>query len=206
MLQSLLTVLGAAGLATAVVRTARKDPRALLPRAWELPLITLAVVLAVGGGLMVDTGWNATLVVVLTAFGVVLGAVDLRTKLLPNPLLLRFGASIALLLLVAAAVTGPGSALIGAVVGAAALFTVYLLLALISPAGMGMGDVKLAAILGMIGGWAGASAWVGTLLGGFVAGALAGGIVLLRRGSRSSTFPFGPGMLLAALASLLLSS
>ena len=93
----------------------------------------------------------------------------------------------------------------GAAAGAGALFAVYLLLALISPAGMGMGDVKLAAVLGLYGGWAGAAAWMGTLLGGFLLGGLAGVAVLAaRRGSRGSTFPFGPGMLAAAFASFVL--
>lgn len=70
---------------------------------------------------------------------------------------------------------------------------------------MGMGDVKLAAVLGLIGGWAGAAAWLGTLLGGFLLGGVAGvAVLLLRRGSRGSTFPFGPGMVLAAFASLVL--
>jgi leader peptidase (prepilin peptidase)/N-methyltransferase len=191
----------AAFLALAVFRLARKDPRDLLPLRWRWPLVLLAGVLAGGSSISTGEWWDAALIAVLVAFGVVLGAVDLRTKLLPNTLLLWFAAASGPLFVLGAAVSGSWPALLGAAAGGAVLFTVYFLLALISPAGMGMGDVKLAAVLGLFGGWAGYSAWIGTLLGGFLLGGLAGVVVLfLRKGSRGSTFPFGPGMLVAALA------
>lgn len=195
-----------AGLLCYVLFTlARRDERTVLAASWRLPLALAAGVLGGAGSAVVGSGWNVPLVVVLAAFGVLLGAVDARSKLLPNVLLLRFAACTAPLLVLAGAATGDWASLLGAVAGGAALFTLYFLLALISPGGMGMGDVKLSAILGLLGGWAGATAWLGTLLGGFLLGGLAGaGVLLLRRGSRGSTFPFGPGMLLAAFASFVL--
>src|SRR5215217_144690 len=160
----------------------------------------LAGILAGAGSVVTGLSWNLPLVVVLAAFGVLLGAIDARTKLLPNAILLRFLAIAVPLLLLAGVVTANWGGLLAAAAGGACLFIVYFLLALISPAGMGMGDVKLAAVLGLFGGWAGAAAWMGTLLGGFLLGGLAGlGVLLLRRGYRNSSFPFGPGMLLAAL-------
>lgn len=200
----------ACGMVTALITyavspLADRDPRTVLPPSWRLPLALLAGVLSCAGYAVTSEWWNWPVVAVLAVFGVLLGAIDARTKLLPNAVLLRFTAVTLPLLLLAAAASGHWIGLLGAATGAAGLFAVYFVLALISPAGMGMGDVKLAAVLGLIAGWAGAAAWMGTLLGGFLLGGLAGVAVLLaRRGSRGSTFPFGPGMLLAAFASLVL--
>lgn len=195
----------AAALGHALFPLAGRDARIDLPGSLRLPLALLAAVLAGGGAALVGPSWNLPLVAVLAAFGVLLGAIDARSKLLPNAVLLRFTAATAPLVVLAAVGSGRWSGLLGAVAGGAGLFTVYLVLALISPAGMGMGDVKLAAVLGVYGGWAGAAAWMGTLLGGFLLGGLAGiAVLLLRRGSRGSTFPFGPGMLLACFGSFVL--
>ncbi|MUK02854.1 prepilin peptidase [Vibrio cholerae] len=205
----MLVVLAAGSLAGVLghvlLVVAGRDARTVLPVSWRLPLALAAAVLAAAGSAAVGSVWDSPLVVVLAAFGVVLGAVDARSKLLPNALLLRFVALAAPLLVLAAAGTGNWAGLLGAAAGGASLFVVYFLLALISPGGMGMGDVKLSALLGLLGGWGGVSVWMGTLLGGFLLGGLAGiGVLLLRSGSRGSTFPFGPGMLLAAFASFVL--
>jgi leader peptidase (prepilin peptidase)/N-methyltransferase len=204
-LPALATAAVSTGLCYALFALAGRDPRTVLPGSWRVPLALLAGLLAGGGSAVGGMSWNLPLTAVLAAFGVLLGAIDARSKLLPNAVLLRFTAVTVPLLLLAAAITSDWNGLLGAAAGGACLFTVYFLLALISPAGMGMGDVKLAAVLGLFGGWAGAAAWMGTLLGGFLLGGLAGAAVLvLRRGSRASTFPFGPGMLLAAFASFVL--
>ncbi|TKV29501.1 prepilin peptidase [Arthrobacter sp. NamB2] len=205
MVLALLMAIVAAATTYALTPLAARNPRSVLPPAWRLPLALCAALLAGAGSVVTEQWWNVPLVGTLAAFGVLLGAVDGRSKLLPNVILVRFAAVTLPLVLLAGAASGHWIGLLGAVAGGAALFAVYFLLALLSPAGMGMGDVKLAAILGVFGGWAGAEAWMGTLLGGFLLGGLAGvGVLLLRRGSRGSTFPFGPGMLLAAFASFVL--
>lgn len=204
---ALTTAVLSAALAYALSALAGRDARTVLPQVSRLPLALLAGVLAGLGSAVTETWWSLPLVGVLAAFGVMLGAVDSWTRLLPNAMLVPFAAATIPLLVLAAAASGEWGGLLGAAAGGAGLFAVYFLLALISPAGMGMGDVKLAAVLGLFGGWAGYAAWMGTLLGGFLLGGLAGvAVLLLRRGSRNSTFPFGPGMLLAAFASFVLLS
>lgn len=206
-LAAVLAAVVAVLLAVLVFERAGRDPRTVLPPASRAPLAVLAGILAGCGSMLLDAWWETLLVAVFAAFAVVLGAVDARTKLLPNAVVLPFALVTLALLLVAALASGSWWSLLGAVAGGAALFTVYFLLALISPAGMGMGDVKLAAVLGLYGGWAGATAWTFTLVGGFLLGGLAGvAVLLLRRGDRGSTFPFGPGMLLAAFAAFVLLS
>ena len=80
---------------------------------------------------------------------VVLSFIDLEHKLLPNRIV--FPSLIAgVVLLGVAAAFGPGiNAWVRALAGAAIAFVTFLALAIISPRGMGMGDVKLAAVLGL---------------------------------------------------------
>ncbi len=182
-----------------------REPRTELPGSWRLPMATVTGMFCTL--LVVRFGLQPVLapLLVLAVFGVLLGSIDLHTRLLPNRIMLPFlGVSSAALLLSTIA-DQRWPALLAALAGSAALFAVYLLLALISPASMGMGDVKLAGVLGLHAGFAGVAAWTATLLGGFVLGAAGGILVLaLKRGDRKAHFPFGPGMVAAALAGTLL--
>jgi leader peptidase (prepilin peptidase)/N-methyltransferase len=77
------------------------------------------------------------------------------------------------------------------------LFAFYLALALISPSGMGMGDVKLAAVLGLYLGWLGWGAvLLGTLAGFVVQAFLALALLAGQRIGLREHLPFGPAMLL----------
>jgi len=151
-------------------------------------------------------GWSAELPawVWFVAVGLLLGVIDLRTKLLPNRVLVPGIAGTALLLTLAAAVDGDWPALLRAGVAAGLCFAVLLVMALIAPAGLGMGDVKLAALLGLVLGWLG---WDAVLLGlflGFVVQAVAGLVLLAsRKAGRSTELPFGPALLAGALVAAL---
>ena len=151
-------------------------------------------------------GWSAELPawVWFLAVGLLLGVIDLRTKLLPNRVLVPGIAGTALLLTLAAAVDGDWPALLRAGVAAGLCFAVLLVMALIAPAGLGMGDVKLAALLGLVLGWLG---WDAVLLGlflGFVVQAVAGLVLLAsRKAGRSTELPFGPALLAGALVAAL---
>jgi leader peptidase (prepilin peptidase)/N-methyltransferase len=140
------------------------------------------------------------------AAGLLLALIDPRTQLLPNRVLLPATAGTAALLLAAAAGTGDWSALLRAVEAGAASFAVGLVMALLAPAGLGMGDVKLAALLGLVLGWL---AWPLVLDGfllGFVLQAVAGLLLLAaRRAGRRTELPFGPALLAGALVVALLA-
>jgi leader peptidase (prepilin peptidase)/N-methyltransferase len=85
----------------------------------------------------------------------------------------------------------------------ALLFGFYLVLALVYPAGMGLGDVKLAGLLGLYLGWLG---WAAVAVGAFTAFLIGGlvGVSLLATGraGRKTAVPFGPAMLSGALLSV----
>jgi leader peptidase (prepilin peptidase)/N-methyltransferase len=105
----------------------------------------------------------------------------------------------AVLLLVAAAVGEEWPALLRAVLGAVVLFVSFLILALISPRGLGMGDVKLAGLVGLYLGWLGWSVLVLGAAAGFVVQAVLALILLAgRRIGLRGELPFGPAMLLGA--------
>jgi leader peptidase (prepilin peptidase) / N-methyltransferase len=137
------------------------------------------------------------------ALGVALSAIDLDVRRLPNVLVLPSYPVLAALLALASAVTGDGTALVRAVAGAVALFGFFFLLALVHPSGMGFGDVKLAGVIGLLLGY---FSWSAVLVGafaGFFLGAVVGVVVMaVGAGGRRTALPFGPFMVLGALAAL----
>lgn len=140
----------------------------------------------------------------LVATGVVLSIVDLTEHRLPNAVLLPTLAIVAVLLVLASALTGEWMRLVWALAGGAGMFVVYFALALISPAGMGMGDVKFAVPLGLALGWFGWNVWLIGLVAGFFIGGLVGLVaLLLRRVTLRGSIPFGPSMLAGAVMAIL---
>jgi leader peptidase (prepilin peptidase)/N-methyltransferase len=143
----------------------------------------------------------------LAACAVPLAFIDIAVSRLPDLLTAAAYAGTALLLVLAAAVGGPGaswSALLRAVPGGLALAGFYLLLLIISPSGMSLGDVKLAASLGTLLAWFGWRVLIAGGAAGFGLGGL-GGVVLLasRRADRKQLIPFGPFMVVGAVLAVL---
>jgi leader peptidase (prepilin peptidase)/N-methyltransferase len=142
----------------------------------------------------------------LAAIGVTLAMIDFDVRRLPDSIVLPSYVIGVLLLMPAGAVTGEWWVATRALIGMAALWTIYFLLALAYPKGMGFGDVKLAGILGLYLGWLG---WGALLIGGFGAfliGGLGGSaLIATGRASRSTAIPFGPSMIAAAVLAVFLA-
>jgi leader peptidase (prepilin peptidase)/N-methyltransferase len=140
----------------------------------------------------------------LGAVGVALALIDIDLKRLPNALTYP-SYPVALVLLGVAALTGSDSgSYIRALLGGLVAFGFYLLLVLVYPAGMGLGDVKLSGVLGLYLGWLGWGELVVGLFLGFLLGGLFGiGVIVAGRGGRRSKVPFGPFMLAGTLLSVL---
>jgi leader peptidase (prepilin peptidase)/N-methyltransferase len=147
--------------------------------------------------------WELPAFLFLAAAGVLLSVIDLQHHLLPNRVVgpsMGIGAA---LLLVAAVPEGSWDALLRAGLGAGALFAGYLVLALISPRSLGMGDVKLAGLLGLHLGWIAWSAVFVGALAGFVIQALLALVLLAgRRIGLRAELPFGPSMMLGAAVAI----
>ena len=150
-----------------------------------------------------ELSWELPAFLFLAAASVLLGLIDLQHRLLPNRIVLPAIGIAAALLTLAAAAEQEWPVLLRAALGSVVLFTVFLLLALIAPRGLGMGDVKLAALLGLYLGWIGWGAVVIGAAGGFVVQAV-GALVLLatRRIGLRGELPFGPAMLLGAVLAI----
>ncbi len=135
----------------------------------------------------------------LAAISLALAIIDIETHRLPNVIVLPGYAVGVALLATAALLQGDFVGLGRMAAGAGILFAFYLVLAIISPRGMGMGDVKLAGVLGL---FLGSLGWGQLAVGAgaaFVLGGLFSIILLItRRAGRKSGIPFGPWMLLGA--------
>lgn len=89
-------------------------------------------------------------------------------------------------------------------IGAGAIaFAVFYVLALIARGGLGMGDVKLAALIGLLLGWQAAYALMLAAVAGGIAAAL---ILASGRGSRKSSYAYGPYLALGAVVLILVGS
>jgi leader peptidase (prepilin peptidase)/N-methyltransferase len=114
--------------------------------------------------------------------------VALLLALLPQPWLTQW------------VVTGIANAALGGGIS----FALFLLIVLASHGGMGWGDVKLAALIGLATGFplVFPSIIMGAILGGIVAVAL----LISKKRNRRETIPFGPFLALAAMVTLLWGS
>jgi leader peptidase (prepilin peptidase) / N-methyltransferase len=121
--------------------------------------------------------------------------IDLEHRIVPNRIL----APMALWAVAASAVIRPGK-LPELLIAGAGAFTLLLLAALAYAGGMGMGDVKLAGVMGLCLGLPVAPA----LLVAFFTGSVVGVAIMLRHGAaaRKRAVPFGPFLALGGLVAL----
>lgn len=124
--------------------------------------------------------------------------VDLHERIIPNELVL-FGLVAGLVLLLAAPY--PEKSWLHALYGGAAGFGFLLLLALLVPGGMGFGDVKLSAVLGLFTGihYIGMGMIFSFLLGGLISA----GLLVMRSVGRKQHIPFGPFLALGHIITVL---
>jgi len=135
----------------------------------------------------------------LAAISVTLTLIDLDTHKLPNSIVLPSYLVGGVLLGAASVITHDWVKLVTMLAGAAALFVLYFAIALISPRGMGFGDVKLAGVLGLYLAHLGIAQLVVGAFAAFLLGGLFAIVLLaLRRVARTSGIPFGPWMLAGA--------
>jgi leader peptidase (prepilin peptidase)/N-methyltransferase len=161
------------------------------------PLVeAITAALCVGAVLAHNSAAGVALGVGLVLFVVPAALIDLEHRIIPNRLTAT-GAVLALGIGLALDPAGEPERLIAA----AAAGGLLLLAALAYPGGMGMGDVKLAAVMGLFLGRNVAPAIFVALL----AGALLGVAIIARRGAREgrkTAVPFGPFLALGAVVGL----
>jgi leader peptidase (prepilin peptidase) / N-methyltransferase len=169
------------------------------------PLTEIATAgLFAAAALTFDRVWVSVMIAPFLGLMVALAIIDLRHRIIPNrvvyPSLLAFAAYIVIV-----GLAGGGIDVIRAALGMLAYGGVLLLVAIVSPKGMGMGDVKLAALIGLVLGSVGlryvtVAAGAGVLLGGV--GAI---VALIAGASRKNAIPFGPFLAAGALVATFLA-
>jgi leader peptidase (prepilin peptidase) / N-methyltransferase len=168
------------------------------PISARYPLVeALTAALAAGVVLANDGTHDVLLGLALVVLLVPIALIDLDHRIIPNRLT-ALGAVAALAVGAATDLDGvPQQLIAGAAAGG-----FLLLAALARPGGMGMGDVKLAAMLGLFLGREVAVA----LLVALLAGTLVGVAVMARRGvgeGRKTAIPFGPFLALGGVVALI---
>jgi len=172
----------------------RRPLLAATPRSSLFLLVTLATGLLGGAcGLAFGLTAEALISAVFCWILVVVTRTDIEHKLIPN----RIVVPGTVLVLVARTLDDPSVEWILAAIAAGA---VLLVIALIYPAGLGLGDVKLAAFLGA---GLGAAVVVGIFLG-FLAAFVPAVVLLVRHGraARKAAIPLGPFLALGAVVAL----
>lgn len=165
-------------------------------------LTALVWVLAV---VRLPLGWGLLAFLPFLWVLVALSLIDLETKLLPNAIIYPSVVAGIPLLAMTTALAGDSFSfwirgLEGMVVGAGAFFVI----ALIYPAGMGMGDVKLAGLIGLFLGYASWGYLTVAFFLAFLLGAVVGiGLMVGGKAGRKTAIPFGPFMAAGAIIALL---
>lgn len=142
--------------------------------------------------------------VALLGIGGWLIVIDIRSHRLPNRIVLPTLAALIMVAAVDAVATGETGPLIRALLGVLILGGFYAVLRVISRSGMGGGDVKLAAVIGLVLAWHGWQALAVGAASAFVLGSLfALVLMLLKRADGATRIAFGPWMIAGALLGVL---
>lgn len=160
------------------------------------PLVELTTAVLFSG--LVAARWPDPRLALWLPFAALLvaaAAIDLEHRIIPNKLLLA-GTAYA----VAAAPIVARTHLVELLLAGAGSFVAFLLIALAYPAGIGMGDVKLAGVMGLYLG----IGVIPALFVAFLAGALVGVALIARegRGARKRGVPFGPFLALGGVVGI----
>ena len=156
---------------------------------------------AIGGLFGWDTGLDWSLIWLLGLIPVLLAlcVVDFRTKLLPTVVVVPATLATLVSVVVVGLLSGAVDDLVRAVVAMLGVRTFYRLLYLVDGSGIGFGDVRLAALLGLVMGWQGWGTSVVGTIAPFVlmaVPALLAALVRWDRGMLRTAWPFGPFMVL----------
>jgi leader peptidase (prepilin peptidase)/N-methyltransferase len=183
------------------------DIAAIPGLAWKSALASAACAAVVAA--TVGWDWALLTLVPLVPLSVALAVIDWRTRLLPKRLVLPATGVAILLGLIGWAVTREPDDFVRALIAMVVVRSSFWVLWWFHSAGMGFGDVRLAALLGFALGQLGWGEVVVGLYSGFLIFGLPGLLLAIFRRDRAllkTEFPFGPFMLVGALIGVLVGS
>ena len=178
------------------------------PISVRYPLVELGTaVLFALAALRFGADWALPAYLLCFAMLLAVAVIDLEHYIVPNRIVFPVLYASVPLLAVAAALEGEWDHFLTALAGAVLASASLLVINLINPRGMGMGDVKLAVILGLYLGWLGLGHVALGLFLGFLLGAVIGvALIALRLRSRRDHVPFAPFLAAGTIITVLLGS
>ncbi|MBV9935013.1 MAG: prepilin peptidase [Actinobacteria bacterium] len=193
-------------------RVPEKEPlRPALPprrpasgREWWVVVGCVALFAALGFRFGADRAVPAYLV--LAASLLAISVIDLKLYIVPNRIVYPTLAIAIPLLIGAALLQHHNDAIKTAAIGSVAAWFFLLVVHFIQPGGMGFGDVRLAAILGLYLGWINLRLVLWGMLAGFVLGAVIGlGLIVFGGRGRKEAVPFAPFLAAGTLLAICFS-
>ena len=178
------------------------------PISARYPLVELTTAaLFVAAALRFGLDWVLPAYLVFFAALVAITFIDLELYIIPNRVLYPTLYITVPLLVLAAAAQGDWDNLQRALVGAVGAWVFFLLLHLVSPRGMGFGDVRLSFLLGLFLGWLDLRHVFLGIFVGFLLGSIVGIVLMvLRRRGRKDHIPFGPFLAAGSVIAVLFGS
>jgi leader peptidase (prepilin peptidase)/N-methyltransferase len=189
-------------------------PEELPPPAPYLPpppgvlehVLSVLVTAFLFGAAAVRFGADPALAAYCVFFGglVAVSVADIRVGLVPRKILYPTLVLMVVGLLAASAVNGEWYRMGQAAVGGVCSFLVFFAIWFIAPRSMGMGDVRLAGVIGVGLGWIGyRQLYIGFMVG-FIVGVIIGVVKMRVQGSgRKTSLPFGPALAVGAVVGVL---
>jgi leader peptidase (prepilin peptidase)/N-methyltransferase len=175
------------------------------PISWQYPAVEL-----ITGGLFAAVGarfpWSPLelALLVFVAAGVVVAVIDIRERVIPTKVVWAAGLTGLGLLALASLTAGSPGRLGLALAGAAASFVSFYLIWYLRPGGIGFGDVRFAALLGLFVGWLGPGELFVALFAACLSGAAVGvPWAIIGGGGRRLAIPFGPFLVVGSLVGIL---
>ncbi|HXP33630.1 MAG TPA: prepilin peptidase [Acidimicrobiales bacterium] len=169
------------------------------------PLVEAATaVLFVAAAVRLGANWDLPAFCVFFASLLAISVIDLERYIIPSRIIYPTLVVVGPLLVLAAALDSRWRALADAGIGGAAAFAALFVVHVISPRGMGFGDVRLAGVIGLMLGWLGLRYVPLGLFLAFVLASVVGiGLMVARLRSRKDAVPFGPFMAMGAVVAVL---
>ncbi len=148
--------------------------------------------------------WHQTILwLIFSLFGLPLVVIDLKLHRLPDTLTAPLFISAFIAIILFSIQEGNFSRILPSLIGCVSLITFYFAVALISKGGMGMGDVKLSAAIGLASGYFGVSAVLVSSFAAFFLGSFVGILLMVvGKAGRKTAIPFGPFMIIGQFISI----
>jgi leader peptidase (prepilin peptidase) / N-methyltransferase len=144
--------------------------------------------------------WAVPVYAYFVWLSVVLSIIDFRELRLPNKYVYPAYPIVILGFILPAAISNEWDAFGASMVCGLVGLAVFMLMHVVYPSGLGMGDVKLAGIIGMIAGWVSwSTAVVALMLAFFLSAIVSIALIATRKATMKSALPFGPFMLGGAI-------